>query len=139
MDQNILIGICITVIILILIVLVSTRTKVLNGFYVAPSSFLEHSGLSILVMYFTHISGSRYSLYIVLGFNNEVSINKMYDATYDGKTLIIDGASSEKINELLPSTLNTIVESDMNKLTLMSGDTAWAVLYKNHEMSSLKK
>jgi hypothetical protein len=150
--MNKLIPIIVVAVILILIVFISTKKNDISGFYTAPSSFLQKSGLTKQVFYFNKISNGSYDVYIYMQMGDDVIINGLYTCNLSNGNLILDkkfssnsddedeqseDTQNEKIDGFLPKKMSIKIENDNCKISLMEDDTLWVLLYKDCELSDL--
>lgn len=122
-------GVIIATLILVIILLIFFREPDYCGFWVAPQDFLEEAGLDSMMLFIGKDGG-----YIFASRDGgEVMMNDPIDVKMGRSTITFKGIEYD----FFPSSQS--VKKSPGKMILHKGDTVYAVLYHNAELSDLKK
>lgn len=118
----------IIIVVILIVVYLGLSNHPGNGFWVAPQDFLDEAGLDSLIL-FLGKDGS----YIFAMREDEVMMNDVVDVNFSwfGSSVRFNGISYD----FFPSVQSTKITP--GKLVLYKGDTVYAVLYHNAELSDL--
>jgi hypothetical protein len=127
------------------------ENNLLEGFWVIDDEFKRNAELTMFILYIGSYNFSNRNGYIIarnndgLIMNNAISMNiTNYNFIYpfiNDSTLYIniDWLNQEHSDETFPSKLQAKFYPINGKLILYNDDTTLAILYKNNQMSSIKK
>ncbi len=119
--------------------------KQLSGFWSAPASFLAKSGSESIILYMEQSSKARRHGYLVIqgtqglvvndGFMVQTDVLEPKDATGRIKLTFDIEVDDDEREISIPTSLNAEFYPDICKLILYEDDVAYAVLYKDQELT----
>jgi hypothetical protein len=133
------IGIIIICIILFISILVCENDE-LVGFYRAPETFLEDAEVQSMILYISKKINGKRDAHMIVTTCNEIVINKSFPIKITKNILSskYDFECLEPINATYPTKLTMDFDKVSKRMKLIDGDTVYAVMYKDNELSDIK-
>lgn len=112
----------------------------LDGFWIAPETFLEESGSDNVVFYINTKDDSM-NMYVLIQEGENMLVNECIDVDMKKKISISEcifdvSVKSDMENDLLPSEFNIKYEKE-GKILVYKDDTIYALLYKDNQYSDI--
>lgn len=138
MKQSI-IGLIILAIIIFIFTSVCENDE-LVGFYKAPETFLEDAEIQSMLLYIGKKTNGKRDAHMIVTAGDEVVINTSFSVKITKKILSskYEFECLEPINDTYPTKLTMEFDKVSKRMTLVDGDTVYAVIYKDNELSDIK-